>query len=218
MKKRINKDAEKERELERRILSAGIPIPSGTEKQEIPALKICQDCAAYESSVFDINGGTGLVLPIKIISRMPVLVLTDFHVDLPRCAEAWFRLIEESNSPDWRHYEFHGRSALKFNRDEVIKRYVTDGNAIRVGYPVRGLLLAFSSAPMPDDIRRGERLQGSIRIYDQFEDAHGADISLCVERDARWELQQLVKSDASLAQRVYQILKSQGTEDKGSKD
>jgi hypothetical protein len=175
-------DAEKGRELMRRIQAAGIPVNVDVAKDS--ALLIRQDFEAYESMIFDVNAGAGIVLPLKITPIMPEFVFSDFHVELPRWENAWFRLLEETDTSDWRHYEFYERSELKFNRDESMNRFVGDQRVMRRDRPATGLLLAFSSAPMPDDIKRGEMLEASLKIYDQFEHAHSASIRLRAERDA----------------------------------
>jgi hypothetical protein len=183
MKKVVN-DAERGRELMRRIQAVGIPIIIPTATDEWPALLICQDFEGRESMIFGLNGGAGLVLSLRAISTVPVFVLSDFHVELPPWPDVRFQLVEEADSAEWRHYEFHGRPELKFNRDEVINRFITERKVMRRDYPVRGLLLAFSPAPMPADIQRGEKLEGFIKIYDQFEQTYSANIRLRVEGEA----------------------------------
>src|SRR5215831_6457883 len=175
---------EKERELLRRAKAAGIPVESDTEQPRVSALLISQDTKARDSEVFDVNGGAGLVLALKIVPNIPVFVFSDFHFELDRWKDGWFQPLEEVEDPDWPRYEFHGQSHLKFSREDVLNRFITQEKIFHRGYPARGLLLAFSFAPMPDDIKRGETLEGVIRIYDQFEHRHSASVRVRADRQA----------------------------------
>jgi len=187
MKRSTRREREKDRELVRRIRDAGIPIFIDTDKDEEPELLIRQDFDAYESIVFDVNGGAGLVLPLRITPSIPVFVFSGFDIRLPRWPNAWLRPLEESDGGQWPHYQFYGRSEMKFDRSETINRLIAEQKEFRPGHPFRGLLLAFSYDPIPDEIVRGEILRGSIKIFDQFDHEHCAKIALRVDREAERE-------------------------------
>lgn len=178
---KVAKD-ERERELLRRAKATGIPVANDGEQPQVSALLISQDAEARDSEIFDVNAGAGLVLALKIVPNIPVFVFSDFHFELDRWKDGWFRPLEEVEDPDWPRYEFYGQSYLKFNREEVLNRFITQRKIFHRGYPARGLLLAFSSAPLPDDIGRGEIVEGMIRIYDQFEQSHSASVRVRVDR------------------------------------
>ena len=118
--------------------------------------------------VFDLNGGTGLILPLEIVPTIPAV---------------WFRALEENAGGEWPHYSFYGRLELKFHRSETINRLIAEHSKVRRGHPVQGLLLAYSYDPMPKNII-DEVLHGSIKILDQFECGHVAKISLRAYRQA----------------------------------
>lgn len=178
------REREKDRELVRRIQAAGIPIIVETGKDEVPDLLIRQDFDAYESMVFDVNGGAGLILPLRVTPNIPIFAFSGVDISVPRWANVWFRPLEDNHSREWPHYQFHGRSELKFDRRETINRFIFQQKQFRRGQAFHGLLLAFSYDPMPDELVRGEILRGSIKILDQFERGHSANISLRVDREA----------------------------------
>jgi hypothetical protein len=187
------KDPERERELFRRIKAAGIPIAEFPEREEDAQLLIKQNVDAYDSSIFELNGGAGLVVPLKIVPNIPIFVLSGIHIELDRWKDALFCPLQETEDCTWPRYEFAGRSELKFNRDDVLNRFLTRHTVRRRGHPIVGLFLAFSPIPMPSDIRAGEILEGSFRIYDQFDHAHSAKIHTRVERQAVPVRQQLAE-------------------------
>ena len=188
MKKSTSHETEKDRELARRIRAAGIPILAESNKDEAPALLIRQDINAYESMVFDIDGGAGLILSLNIIPNIPVFVFSGVYIRVARWPSARFQPLEENYRGEWPHYDFYGRSELKFHRSETINRFLVDQKEVRRGCPMHGLLLAVSNDPLADDIARGEVLHGSIEVFDQFEQGHSAKIFLRVDREARHRL------------------------------
>src|SRR5215472_9502006 len=101
-------DDEKRRELLRRTGAAGIPVANTTiRERERPPVWVTQNFEDYDSEIFDVNGGTGLVFPLKIVPSIPVFVFSGFHIALDRWKEGWFQPLEEAEDPDWPHYEFY---------------------------------------------------------------------------------------------------------------
>jgi hypothetical protein len=175
---------EKVRELLRRVNAAGIPVANPIYEQKVPSILIRPDFESYYGSeLFDFGGGTGLVLPLKIVPSVSGFIFSDFYVELDRWRDARFRLLEEMENSDWPHYEFYGRSDLTFQRNEVLNRLIADGKPLRRGCPVCGLLIASFCETMPDDIRHRDMLEGVIWIYDQFEQTHSASIRLRAKRE-----------------------------------
>ena len=181
MKKLTPQEYKKDQELVRRIRAAGIPIIPETGSEEW--LSIRQDFEAYESTVFDIAGGTGLILPLEIVPHMPVFVFSGFDIRLERWSDGLFRPLEENCRGTWPNYEFSGLSDRKFHRSESVNRFIADRKEFRRGQPVHGKLLGSCSELMPYAIFRGSLLHGSIKIFDQFENEHSATISLRVHRE-----------------------------------
>ena len=184
MTKLTQYERRKGKELMDRIKAAGIPVAAESPKDEAPFLVIRQNFEAYESTIFSLNGGAGLILPLQITVDTPVFVFCGVDITLAKWPNVWFRPLTENDSDDWPHYNFYGRSNLKFHRDETINRILAEQRQFRRGDFLRGLLLAFSFEPMPDDIVRGAVLTGSIKIYDQFERENCGKISLSVDREA----------------------------------
>jgi hypothetical protein len=185
MKKAASREREKDRGLVRRIRAAGIPIFTDTEEEEPevePELLIRQNSEAYESAVFDDSGGAGLMLPLQVTVNMPIFSLSDLTVGLDRLPNLWFRPLEENPKERWPHYAFYERSELKFHRDEIMNRFLRDPKEFRRGQLLHGLLLAFSADPMPREIAIGEKLQGVVKIYDQFEHVHLANFRVQASR------------------------------------
>jgi hypothetical protein len=145
--------------------------------------------AYVPAKIFDdnLNGGTGLILPIKITVEIPVFVFSGVDIRLSRWPDAWFRPLEENDRGEWPHYDFRCRSDLKFHRNETINWFLGGRTPFRRGEFLRGLLLAFCHDRLPEDIVRGEALRGSIGIFDHFEQAHSAKISLQVHREVERE-------------------------------
>jgi hypothetical protein len=185
--KKTYKERQAESELVDRVQAAGIPVAIESSKDEASSLLIRQDFDVYESMIFNLNGGTGLILPIKITVDMPLFVFSGVDIRLSRWPDAWFRPLEENDRGEWPHYDFWGRSDLKFRRNETINRFVGGRTQFRRGEFLRGLLLAFCHDPLPEDIVRGEVLRGSIGIFDHFEQKHSAKISLQVHREVERE-------------------------------
>jgi hypothetical protein len=185
--KKTYQERQAEKALVDRVQAAGIPIAIESTKNEVSSLLIRQDFDAYESMLFNLNGGTGLILPIKISVDIPVFVFSGVDIRLSRWPNAWFRPLEENDQGEWPHYDFWGRSELKFHRNESINRFLGGRTQFRRGGFLRGLLLAFCHDPLPEDIVRGEILQGSIEIFDHFEQKHSAKISLRVHREVERE-------------------------------
>jgi hypothetical protein len=171
------------RRLIARIQAAGIPIVAEAETDRLPELFVRQDVEAYDSSVFDVNGGTGLILPLKVVPGMPFFSASGLDIRLSRWPNCMFRALEESVTEEGLGYQFHGRSDLQFARSQAINGYFAEHKEIQSGRAIRGLLLAFSHEPMPDNLARGDILSGSIVIYDQWEREHWAKIALRVERE-----------------------------------
>ena len=178
-----NFERERRQELMQRIRAAHIPVAPESEKCKIPEILISQDYEAYESTIFDLNGGSGLILPLRITSQMPLFVFSRFHIDLDLWSDVWFRALDENCREEWPAYEFYGRSNLKFSRSQCINHVIAEKREFRRGQTAKGLLLAISAEPVRDDIFRGTLLQVSIGIFDQFEHKHSARISLRVERE-----------------------------------
>jgi len=183
MKRLAHREREKHQKLVRRLRAAGIPVYFETNEDAVEELLIRQDFDAYESILFDVNEGAGVILPLRITPNIPVFAFSGFDVRLPRWPEVCFRPLKENVPGQWPHYEFWGRPALKFDRSEIINRFIAAQTVFRRGYPVHGLLLAFSCDPLPDDLIRGEVLRGSIKILDQFDHEHSAELSLRVDRE-----------------------------------
>jgi hypothetical protein len=183
MKKVGLREREKGQELERRIRAAGIPIVTEA-KEEAPELLIRQDFGAYESTVFDLAGAAGLILPLQITVNVPIFVLAGVAISLDRYPNLWFRPLDENPRDEWPHYAFYGRSELKFDRSETINRFVAAPREFRRGQVLRGLLLALSNDPLPEEIAFGETLRGALTIYDQFECKHVAKFALQADRSA----------------------------------
>jgi len=182
MRKLGHREREKEREIERRLRAAGVPIEAG--KEESPELLIRQDIDAYEGTVFDAaEAGTGVVLPLKIVPTIPVFVFSGFDICLVRCPNIRFAPLEENHGGEWPHYSFYGRPDLKFDCSETINPFIAQAEGFRRGRVLRGLLFAFSYESMPDEIASGEVLRGSIKILDQFEHSHALDILLRAHRE-----------------------------------
>lgn len=181
MKRLTSHARDKVRKVTRRLQAAGIPVVE-TKKNQEPAVLIRQDFEAYESMIFDANGGAGIIIPLTITSEAPTFVFARFHIALHRWANAWFRPLEENDGGEWPHYDFYGRSELKFDRNDTINRFIAERKEFPRGHAVHGLLLAFSYDRMPDDIILGQVLGGSIKIYDQFEHDCSARISLRVQQ------------------------------------
>lgn len=173
---------EKERLIAQRLQAAGIPIAAKVNHDEADLL-IRQDNEAYESMVFDHNGGTGLILPLSITPNMPVFILSAVDFSLSRWPGVCFRPLDQNHRDEWPHYNFYGRSELKFSRSEIINRFLSDGKTFRRGHQLRGLLLASSYDRMPDELASGEVLQGEIKLYDQWERAHSGNINLRIHRE-----------------------------------
>lgn len=188
MKRSTPRECEKDRELARRIHAAGIPVFFEAKKDEVPELLIRHDFDAYESIVFNDGARTGLILPLRIVPNIPVFVFSAFEICLPKWTNVWFTPLEENLGNRWPHYQFCGRSELKFSRAEVINHSLTEQKTVHRGHQLRGLLLAFSPEQLPDDLIYSEVLLGSIKIFDQFEQAHCAKISLRVDRQAEREI------------------------------
>lgn len=184
MKRSTRRERQRDREIVRLIRDADIPVFLDTDEDEDPELLIRQDFDAYESMMFDVNGGAGIILPLRITPSIPLFVFSGFDIRVDRWPAAWFRPLEENAEGEWPHYSFYGRLEMKFDRSETINRLIAEQKEFRSGQPFRGLLLAFSSDRMPDDLVRDEILQGSIRILDQFEHQHCAKIALRVDREA----------------------------------
>jgi hypothetical protein len=184
MQKLTRRERDKEKELAGRIQAAGIPLVVEPNKNEEPEILIRQDVEAYESTVFDVNGGAGLILPIRITPNVPVFELSGIDISLARWPNVWFRPLEENYGGEWPHYSFYGRSELNFDRRETINRVIEKPTEFRRGHTLHGLFLAFSSEPMPDEIVRGAVLHGSIKILDQFDHGHSAKITLRAHREA----------------------------------
>jgi hypothetical protein len=184
MRRSTPREREEDNELARRIQAAGVPIAIDAKEDELPELLIRQDIeGAYESALFDIGPCAGLTLPLRVTPGMPLFVFSGFDVRLDRWPQAWFRPLEENARNEWPHYQFFNeRPWLKFDRSEVINRFMTERKQFHRGQPFQGLLLAFSYDPIPDDIILGELLRGSIAIQDQFENEHSIGISLRVDR------------------------------------
>src|SRR5665213_4149688 len=151
MAKLASGEREKARELTRRLQAAGIPVVD-VEQVKGPDLLITQDFDAYESMAFDVNTGTGLIVPLKITCDVSYFVFQGFHIALDRWQGTYFRALEENDGNDWPHYDFYGRSNLKFDRGETINRFIASQRQFRRGEMLAGLLLAFSYGRMPEDI------------------------------------------------------------------
>jgi hypothetical protein len=180
MAKLTFEEREKCRELTRRLQAAGIPVFEVEQAQEL-GLLISQDISAYESMAFDFNTGTGLIIPLKITCDISYFVFQRFDIALARCQGTWFQPLEENDGGAWPHYDFYGRSNLKFDRSDTINRFIASQRQFRRGEMLKGLLLAFSYDRMPEDILQGEILRGSITICDQFAHNYSANISLRVQ-------------------------------------
>jgi len=50
--------------------------------------------------LFNLNGGTGLILPIEITVDIPAFVFSGVDIRLSRWPDAWFRPLEESEWPE----------------------------------------------------------------------------------------------------------------------
>jgi hypothetical protein len=185
--KKTYQERQAENALVDRVKTAGIPVAIESRKDEVSSLLIRQDFDVYESVLFNLNGGTGLILPIKITVDIPVFVFSRVNIRLSRWPDAWFRPLEENDQGEWPHFDFGGRSELKFHRNETINRFIGGSPQFRRGEFLRGLLLAFCHDPLPEDIVRGEILRGSIGIFDHFEQEHFAKISLQVHREVERE-------------------------------
>jgi hypothetical protein len=173
---------EHDKEQERRIRAAGVPIASESKMSEMPELLIRQRFDAYESTVFDTTGGAGLILPLTITSNMPIFVLSGVDIRLDSWPDFWFRPLEENASGEWPHYQFYGQSGRKFDREDCLNRFLPRQKEFRRSQVVCGLLLGLSLEPMPGNIGQCEPLRGTIKIYDQFEHEHSAAISLRADR------------------------------------
>jgi hypothetical protein len=178
--KALNRERGNDRENQRRIQAAGIPIAVDTNHT---GLLIQHDVEAYDSTIFDLDGGAGLIVPVRIIPTTGVFFLTGVSIALNRWPEARFRPLEENWRGVWPHYEFYGRSDYKFHRSEVMNQLIADRKEIRPGHLCAGLLLAVSADPMPAEFGRGEFLSGSITVYDQFGREHVGKVSLRVHRE-----------------------------------
>jgi len=185
--KKTYKERQAENDLAHRVQAAGVPVAIESSKDEASSLLIRQDFDAYESVIFNLNGGTGLILPIKITVDMPLFVFSGVDIRLSRWPDAWFRPLEENDHDEWPHYEFWGRSELKFHRSDTINGLLGGRTPFRRGEFLPGLLLAFCHEPLPEDIVRGEVLRGSIEIFDHFEQKHSAKICLQVHREVERE-------------------------------
>jgi hypothetical protein len=189
MKTSTRRGREKSRELRRRFRAAGIPVSFESENDEVPELLIRQDFDTYDTFVFNFGARSGLILPLKIVPNISIFVFSSFDICLPRWPNAWFRLLEENVGDRWPHYQLGGRSEFKFSRAEVINRFIEGQKIVRRGHPIRGLLLATSHERLPDDLLRGDVLRGSIKIFDQFEHEHQADVSVRVDREVELEFE-----------------------------
>jgi hypothetical protein len=174
----------KEKDLMDRIQAADVPVAVESKKGEAPSLLIRQDFDAYDSTLFNFDGGTGLILSLKITVDTPLFVLCGVDVSLASWPNVWFRLQEENDGGEWPHYQFQGRPHFKFDRRETINCILTEQKKFRRGELLHGLLLASTFDPIPDDIVRGAILKGSIKICDQFERENCGEISLSVDREA----------------------------------
>ena len=180
MKMLKRRDHERGEELARRVQAAGIPIVEA-KKDEVPELLIRQDFEAYESMVFDSNGGAGLILPLRITANVGVF-LSGVDIALDGWPNALFWPLEENWRGEWPHYEFYRQAAFKFHRSKVINQALAEQKELRCGHLCHGLLLAFSHEPMPDEFTYGATQRGSVGIYDQFERKHSEKISLRIHR------------------------------------
>ena len=89
--KKTYKERQAENDLAHRVQAAGVPVAIESSKDEASSLLIRQDFDAYESVIFNLNGGTGLILPIKITVDMPLFVFSGVDIRLSRWPDAWFR-------------------------------------------------------------------------------------------------------------------------------
>ena len=186
-------DFERERQLSRRIRLAGIPIARSFSDHGAPPLLIRQDLASCNSSeIFDFGGGTGLVLPLKIVPSIGRFFLSAFHVQLDRWRDGCFRPLEAMERREWPHYELCGRADLRFHRDEVLNRFMMSNKPLRREYPVCGVLIARTQFSIPEDIQHGEVLEGLVWIYDQFDRPYSSEeIRLRADRETWKQLKQV---------------------------
>jgi hypothetical protein len=183
MKRSTHRERDKDQDLIRRLHAAGVPVYFETAEDAVEELLIRQDFDAYQSILFDFNGGAGIILPLRITPTIPAFVFSGVDIRLSRWPEAHFRTLEENDGGGWPHYEFPGRSELKFDRSEIVNRFIAEQKVFRRGYPLHGLLLAFSYDPIPGGLIRRKFLRGSIKIRDQFDHEHSAELSLRVDRE-----------------------------------
>ena len=214
MMRRTYKERQAENALVDRVKTAGIPVAIESRKDEVSSLLIRQDFDAYESVIFNLNGGTGLILPIKITVDIPVFVFSGVDIRLSRWPDAWFRPLEENDQGEWPHYHFWSRSELKFHRNETINRFIGGITPFRRGEFLRGLLLAFCHDPLPEDIVRGEVLRGSIGIFDHFEQKYSAKISLQVHRKIERERKPNPRRERLFARPDFKARGESATEEK----
>jgi hypothetical protein len=212
--KKTYKERQAENELVDRVQAAGIPVAIESGKDEASSLLIRQDFDDYESVIFNLNGGTGLIVPIKITVDMPLFVFSGVDIRLSRWPDARFRPLEENDHGEWPHYEFWGRSERKFHRNETINRFLGGRTQFRRAEFLRGSLLAFCHEPLPEDIGRGEVLQGSITIFDHFEQMHSAKISLPVHREVERERKPNPKRERLFARPDFEARDENASEDK----
>ena len=147
--KKTYKERQAENELVDRVQAAGIPVAIESGKDEASSLLIRQDFDDYESVIFNLNGGTGLIVPIKITVDMPLFVFSGVDIRLSRWPDARFRPLEENDHGEWPHYEFWGRSERKFHRNETINRFLGGRTQFRRAEFFRGSLLASATSHCP---------------------------------------------------------------------
>ena len=178
-------------ELARRIRAAGVRIhieedDCGTLNASSGGLRVYLQGGVAESSVFDFNGGTGVMLSLVITCNLPRFAISAFDLELPwRGRIQWLEDPREINGSS-RGYRFGGSSLLEFDRSLVLNHVADVRHVLQRGTSFEGYLLGIGTNPISDQFVHGAMIPAFITVVDQFGHRYKSPISIWADRSEKF--------------------------------
>lgn len=174
--------------LARRIRAAGCPIPieeDDGEARRIPSdgLRIYQPDGVNESTAIDWSGGTAYIIQLIITINLPNFAISAFGLEPPWQNERFYWL-EDPLQIDGssRCYRFGGGDFPEFERSQVINHYADVSQVYSPGKSLKGFLLGYGFAPIPEHFQHGMIIPAFVVVYDQFGRDYRSPVELRVDR------------------------------------
>lgn len=178
--------------LARRIRAAGISIyiPEDDEKgccDRSSDLLIYQFGGVNESLVFDLHGGAGFIIWLTITVKVPRFAIAAFDLELPW--EGTVHWLEDPRNVNvvyaYDNYKFSDKYRPEFGRSEVLNHLADVRRKWSRDDSLKGVLLGTVDQPIPEEIKHGAMISGTLIISDQFWQKYRLPVELWADRTAK---------------------------------